>query len=267
MASFAPETITTIGSVVITNTVTHTLLVDSILIGTSLYVSKTTKFIPHFFQNIVEAVIESLYNLTSSIAQKASEYIFPFVMSFFLFILIANLTSLLPGFGSIGFFHSTYEIKTEYHATQTPKTEEKKELIPLFRGATSDINVTLALALISVVATHILSIKVTGIKDYLTRYFSLNPINLFVGILELTAEITKVISLSFRLFGNIYAGEVALSTVSKLFAFIFPLPFLFLENIVGVVQALVFSILTLVFMAIMTTPHHGQSHAKNETAH
>jgi len=126
----------------------------------------------------------------------------------------------------------------------------------VLRGATSDLNVTLALAVVSIIATHALSIKLTGIKNYLGRFFSLNPILLFVGILEIVAEITKVISLSFRLFGNIYAGEVALMTVSGLFAFLFPLPFLFLENIVALVQALVFSILTLVFMAILTTPHH-----------
>ena len=114
----------------------------------------------------------------------------------------------------------------------------------------------LALALVSAVATHMLSIKTIGIKDYLSRYFSLNPVNLYVGVLELIGELTKVISLSFRLFGNIFAGEVVLFTVSGIFAFLFPIPFLLLEIIVGFVQALVFSMLTMAFMAILTTPHH-----------
>ena len=238
MASFSPETITHVGFLPITNTLIHTLFVDGVLIAISVYVSKNTKQIPSFFQNMMEGLMEVGYNLTKSIAQKTHEYIFPFAMSFFLFIFVANITSLFPGFGSIGFF------------------ETKKHLVPLLRGATSDLNVTLALAVVSIIATHALSIKLTGIKNYLGRFFSLNPILLFVGILEIVAEITKVISLSFRLFGNIYAGEVALMTVSGLFAFLFPLPFLFLENIVALVQAFVFSILTLVFMAILTTPHH-----------
>ena len=83
----------------------------------------------------------------------------------------------------------------------------------------------------------------------------MNPIFLFVGILELVSEVTKVISLSFRLFGNIYAGEVVLHTISSLFAFVAPIPFLLLESIVALVQALVFSMLTMVFMTILITPH------------
>ena len=244
MSSFAPETLLHIGSFPITNTVVHTFLVDAILVGTALYIAKNTTLIPKFFQTAVETVVEGMYNLTESIApvKKQAAAIFPYVMTFFLFILVANITSLLPGFGSIGFFEDI---------------EGKKELIPLLRGATSDLNTTLALALISVFATHMLSIRITGIKDYLSRWFSLNPIYLYVGILELIAELTKIVSLSFRLFGNIYAGEVALGTVSNIFAFILPLPFLFLENIVALVQALVFSILTLVFMSLLTTPHHA----------
>ena len=161
-------------------------------------------------------------------------------MSFFIFILLSNWLSLLPGIGTIGFFE---------------ENEGHRVLSPILRGSTSDINVTLGLALVSVAATHILSIKTLGIVEYLTRYFSINPINLFIGLLEIISEITKIISLSFRLFGNIFAGEVVLHTVSSLFAFVFPLPFLFLEMIVVFVQALVFAMLTMAFMAILTTSH------------
>ena len=87
---------------------------------------------------------------------------------------------------------------------------------------------------------------------------------LFVGILEIVSEITKIISLSFRLYGNIFAGEVVLVTVSSLFAFLVPIPFMLLEIIVGLVQALVFSILTMVFMSILMTPHHTEAHVKGE---
>ncbi len=268
MSSFPAEQIAQIGSFPITNTLLHTLLVDGVLIAITIFATKNIKKIPTGFQNIVEYAIESYYNLTESIAPKTALYIFPFVMSFFLFIVVANFTALLPGVGTIGFFkhapavaesHNTHG--TEPEIKQTGHASGKEEFVPILRGPTSDINVTLALAVISVFATHVLSIKLTGIKDYLGRYFSLNPINLYVGLLELVAEVTKVVSLSFRLFGNIFAGEVALATVSKIFAFLFPLPFLLLESIVAVVQALVFSMLTLVFMAILTTPHHAHEEA------
>jgi F-type H+-transporting ATPase subunit a len=237
MTSFAPETIFNIGNFPVTNAILDTLLVDGIIIAIAIYLSKKISLIPNNpLQNAMEYIIETFYNLTESIAQKTTSQIFPYFMSFFLFILLINWSSLLPGVGTIGI-------------------KEGHELIPLLRGATSDLNMTLGLALISVVATHVMSIKFTGIKDYLSRYFSLNPINLFVGILEIISEITKVVSLSFRLFGNIYAGEIVLVTISSIFAFIAPLPFLLLEVIVGLVQALVFSMLTMVFMAILTTSH------------
>jgi len=244
MAAFAPEVISNLGPLPLTNTFLHTLLVDVILIGTSLYISRKIKIIPQGFQNIIEALIEAFYNLTETIASKEAVVpIFSYAMSFFLFIFVANFTGLLPGIGTIGFYHG-------------------KDFVPLFRSATSDINVTFGLAIVSVFATHLLSIQITGFKDYISRYISLNPINLYVGLLELVAEVTKVISLSFRLFGNIFAGEVVLSTMAKIFAFVAPLPFLLLESIVSIVQALVFSILTLVFMSVLTTPHHAHEKQK-----
>lgn len=238
MASFAPETIFQIGQFPVTNTILDTLFVDSIIIGGIFYVTKRMSLIPNNpFQNAIESIIETFYSLTESVAQKAASKIFPYFMSFFLFILLMNWSSLIPGVGTIG-------------------VRQQGELIPLFRGATSDLNMTFGLALVSAFATHALSIKTLGIKDYLSRYFSLNPINLFIGVLEIVSEVTKVVSLSFRLFGNIFAGEVVLLTVSSIFAFVFPLPFLLLEVIVGMVQALVFSMLTMVFMAILTTSHN-----------
>ena len=237
MASFAPEIIFQIGPLPITNTILNTLLVDAIIIGGIFYLTKKLTLVPNnTFQNAIESIIETFYSLTESVAKHAASKIFPYFMSFFLFILLTNWSNLIPGVGTIGIL-------------------EHEKLIPLFRGATTDLNTTLGLALISAVATHALSIKTIGLPDYLRRYFSFNPINLFIGFLEVISEVTKVVSLSFRLFGNIFAGEVVLLTVSSIFAFIFPLPFLLLEVIVGLVQALVFSMLTMVFMAILTTSH------------
>lgn len=238
---FAPEILFHIGPVNFTNTLLFTLFVDILIIVGSYFVAKNIQRIPNLFQNGVEMVIQTSYETVESIAGNKASKIFPYFMGFFIFILISNWMALLPGVGTIGFF--------ENH-------EGHKTLMPLLRGSTSDINTTFGLALVSVVATHILSIKTLGIAEYLTRYFSINPINLFIGFLEIISEITKIISLSFRLFGNIFAGEVVLHTVSSLFAFIFPLPFLFLEVIVGLVQALVFAMLTMAFMAILTTSHN-----------
>jgi F-type H+-transporting ATPase subunit a len=183
--------------------------------------------------------VVAFYEITESVAGENASKIFPYLMTFFLFILIANWTGLIPGISVIGL-------------------REGHNIIPFFRPATSDLNTTLGLALVSLFATHFMSIRTTGIKDYLGRYFSLNPLNLYIGILELIGEVTKIVSLSFRLFGNIFAGEVVLGTVATIFAVLFPLPFLMLEVVVGLVQALVFAMLTMAFMAVLTTPHHHE---------
>lgn len=245
MAEFAPNILFQIGSFPVTNTVLNTLLVDGALIGSAVYIKNHIKKIPGMFQNILELVINMFYELTEQIAGvKNAKQIFPWFATFFFFILIANWSGLLPGGnGSIGIKETV---------------DGKEHLIPLFRNATSEINVTFALAIVSLVATHVLAIRATGFKEYIGRFISLNPILLFVGILELVSEFTKIISLSFRLFGNIFAGEVVLTTISSLLAFFAPIPFLLLEVIVGLVQALVFAMLTMVFMSVLMTSHHSE---------
>lgn len=245
MAALAPDILFQIGSLPITNTIINTIFVDALVIGGALTIKKNISKIPGMFQNIFEVIVQTLYDLTQSVAGENTAKIFPYFITFFLFILIANWSGILPGGETIGFIH---------HG------EHETEIISLSRNLTSDLNATLALALISLVATHMLSIKKLGIKEYLGRFFSLNPILLFVGVLEIISEFTKIISLSFRLFGNIFAGEVVLGTISKLFAFGFPVPFIFLEIVVGLVQALVFSMLTMAFMSVLMTSHHEEKH-------
>src|SRR3989344_4886452 len=157
---------------------------------------------------MAEFVIGGLYNFTKSIAGDRTPQIFPYFITFFIFILLANWSGLIPGMTTIGL------------------EKGHGHVIPFLRSATTDLNTTLALALVSLAATHIMSIKTLGVKEYISRFISLNPILLFVGALEIVSEITKIISLSFRLFGNIFAGEVVLETVSGIFSFLFPLPFL-----------------------------------------
>ncbi len=251
VTEFAPEILLRLGPLPVTNTLVNTIFVDGVIFAGVWYLQKHIQTIPGVFQNIVEIVTETFYDLTESVAGKNTAKIFPYFMSFFLFILIANWSGLIPGFSSVGFFVGS---------------GSERHLVPFLRSATSDLNLTLGLSLISLVATHALSINTIGLKEYLSRYFSLNPINLFVGLLEIISEITKVISLSFRLFGNILAGEVVLATIASLFAFLFPIPFMLLEVIVGLVQSLIFAMLTMVFMSILMTPHHGGHEAEEVIA-
>jgi F-type H+-transporting ATPase subunit a len=244
MISLAAEPIFYIGSFPITNTFIDTLLIDAILIGTCVYVSKHLRTIPGYFQNIIEFLMVTINDLTESVASHKSAQIFPYFMTFFAVILLTNWSGLIPILGSIGIYN-------EHH-----------EFVPLVRSASTDLNFTLALALVSIVATHSMSISTLGIKEYLSRFFSFNPFNLFIGLLELVSEFTKIISFSFRLFGNIFVGEVMLGQLYALsFAkFIVPSVLMSYELAVGVIQAVIFGMLTMAFMAILTTPHNAESH-------
>lgn len=239
MITLAAEPIGHIGSFTITNTLTNTLLVDAILGSLAWYVHKNAALIPSKFQAAVELVMEGFYNLTESVAAERTIKIFPYVMTFFLFILISNWSGLLPIITSVGFFHG------EHH----------DEFVPLFRSASTDLNTTLALALVSLVATHSMSIRTIGLKQYLGKFFSIKPLDLYAGLLELVSEFTKIISFSFRLFGNIFVGEMILGTLFAAAAFLVPIPVIMYELFVGVIQATIFALLTMAFMALFTTPH------------
>jgi len=234
-----PEVLGFLGNLPITNTLLVSWIVIGILATFSILVTRRIKLVPSGIQNFGEMVVEGGLGICEDIAGSRGKIFFPFVFTFFLYVLVSNWLGLLPGFATI-----TYQDQ------------------PLFRGVNSDLNMTLSLAIISAVLTHLFAIKYIGIKDYLKRWVSLNPIFLFVGLLEIVSEFTKIISLSFRLFGNIFAGEVVLTTISAIFAFIVPLPFYMLEIIVGFVQAAVFMMLSLVFMSILSEKH-GEENSKH----
>ena len=175
-------------------------------------------------------------------------------------LLVNNYLGIFPGIGTVGFI--------EIH-------DGSKVFVPLLRGGTADLNTTLALAVVTIVATHVFGVVTVGLWSYINRFLNfkalieipkkfsqdksvifVNPIKAFVGLIEIIGEIAKVASLSFRLFGNIFAGEVLIASMMVLFAFILPIPFLFLEVLVGMIQALVFSILILVFLTMATAEEH-----------
>ena len=236
--TLAAEKLFSIGPIPVTNSILTTWIVTMLLIAFAYFATRKISPIPNFLQNIAESMVEALADLVASVAGDKTKVFLPIVASFFFFILLGNYLGLFPGVGTIGF----HEI-----------VNGKEVFIPFFRSINSDLNTTVALALVSVIATHYLAIKYLGLGGYIGKFLSLNPIFLFVGILEIIGEATKILSLSFRLFGNIFAGEVLLTTAAnKLFAFIVPVPFYMLELLVGFVQALIFAMLTLVFMVILT---------------
>lgn len=247
--TLASETITHIGSFGIRNTllmawITMTLLILLALAGKL----RGYRLVPGRFQAFLEVIVEGLFDLFDGIMQDRgmTRKVFPLVATFFLFIIIANWLGIIPGVGSI-----------------TVEALQEGELIrvPLLRSMNADANVTLAFTLISVIGTQIIGITSIGMLSHIGKYFVFpwkKPyiIGTFVGILEFIGEFARLASFTFRLFGNIFAGEVLLIVISFLVPWIVPIPFLGLEVFVGFIQALVFCMLTLSFMKL-STEHHG----------
>jgi len=238
--SFFPEKLAEIFGVPISNALLMSWLAILVLAAFSYFASKKLKVVPGRLQSIAELTVELMMNFMTTVTgdKERTRRFFPLTATLFLFILVSNWMGILPGVGSMGIL-------------------EHEEFIPFFRSTNSDINMTLALAVISVFATQMFGIAGVGFLNHLSRYLSLkSPISFFIGILESIAEIAKILSFSFRLFGNIFAGEVLLMVIFFLVPLIIPLPFMFLEIFVGFVQALVFSMLTLVFLTIATAKEH-----------
>ncbi len=236
--SLAAEPVFHIGSFPVTNSLLASLLTSGVLTWFALSVRKV-KTVPGKLQNLAEMVLGWLLDLCESVAgdrAKARKF-FPLVATIFLFVLVSNWMGLVPGFGSIGL-------------------HEGGRLVPLLRAGSADLNFTLALALISVITTQVFGIVMLSGLGYAKRFFNFtNPIKGFVGIVELVSEFAKVISFSFRLFGNVFAGEVLLVVIASLVPVFAPIPFYALELFVGTIQAFIFAVLTLVFLSVATSSH------------
>ncbi|MDR3642953.1 MAG: F0F1 ATP synthase subunit A [Candidatus Doudnabacteria bacterium] len=228
------------------------------------YAFGAPKGLVNFFESILEFVLGYIDSVTKD--RKKTMKFLPLVGGMFFFILFSNWIGLLPGTGSIGI-------------------NRAGEFLPLLRPANTDLNMTLAMAVFAVIASHILGIAAIGFFKYANKFIklgdlytaakSLNPVKMlvafiefFVGLIEVFSEIAKMVSLSLRLFGNIFAGEVLLTVLASLIsgygAFLIPLPFMLLELIVGIVQATVFAMLTLVYLSIATSEIHGHAEEGHE---
>lgn len=237
--SLAAEPLFYIGSFAFTNAYLLSLIALLLLVVVGLTFKSNLKLVGGMFQNMVEFVIEELLELMESVlgSRDAAEKYLPLIATIFLFVITSNWLGLFPGVGSI-------------------LLEQGHEHIPLLRSPGSDLNFTLALAISSVVGANLLGVFAIGLGPQLSKYFNFTgPIQFFIGILELVSEGAKMVSFSFRLFGNVFAGEILLMIVGYLVAYVVPLPFMLLELFVGFIQAFVFAMLTLVFLGLHTTAH------------
>lgn len=217
------------------------VLISLVLIGV-YYKNQLRKKEKNNFFYLINFFLKGVYSFFESVLKEKTPVFFPLIGGFFFFILLNNWFGLLPGVGSIlGKFFEDDHI----------------EYFPLFRGNNADLNTTLALAAISFIFIQYSGVKYLGFKNYIKKFINFsNPMNFFVGILETVSEFSKIISFSFRLFGNIFAGEVLLLVMAFLVPVLVSFPFLVLEVFVGFVQALVFSMLTAVFLSSAIKDHH-----------
>ena len=245
--SLQPEIIGSLVGIPISNSLILSVTVASLLFGCGFFAVKSLSLVPWKLQNGVEAALSGILDFMAQVigGDKRQAYLFfPLVATLFLFILLNNWLGVLPGTGSLGFW--------EEH-------EGGRMFVPLFRSANSDLNTTLALALITMIAVQWYGIQKLGLLRHLSKFFVFNkgPIFFFVGLLEAIGEFARILSFSFRLFGNVFAGEVLLVIIMSLAPFFIPLPFFALELFVGLIQALVFSMLALIFLKIATeAPSH-----------
>ncbi len=245
--SINAEPVFDLAGIPITNSILTSWAISALIIIFAIAVSRNLKLKGKLsgLQLFAEVLIEGLYNLVESITgSKKARQFFPLVATFFIFIVPSNWSGLLPGAGTIGF---------------TRLLHGKETFIPILRGPTADLNTTIALAVIAMVMVQFWGFRYQGL-GYLKKFFNFtNPINAFVGILELISDLSKIISFAFRLFGNIFAGEVLITVMTFLVPVIGPIPFYGLELFVGVIQGLVFMMLSTVFMN-MATLGHGDEH-------
>lgn len=242
--SLAAEPLFHVGNFSVTNSLLVSLITSVLIIIFSLFFRLGITKYPGKFQSFIELAIEFFEDVAVSIGGQKAVRFLPLVFSFFIFILVSNWIGLLPGFGSIGFYEHV---------------DGHEVFVPILRGATADLNTTLALATFSVVSIQIFGFAANKFS-YFSKFINFKgPVDFFTGILELISEFSKVISFSFRLFGNIFAGEVLLSVITHLVPIIVPIPFFGLEIFVGLIQAVVFSMLTLVFINMATISHHEAS--------
>jgi len=242
------------GTFAVTNTLLSSWIVTLLLIALFYGATRRMAVVPRGLQNVMEMAVEALLNFVQSVAGAVNaRRFFPLIATIFMFVMFNAWIGLLPIYPTLGFINADGEMVRH-----------------LLRPAGTDLNMPLALALVSFVFVEFWGFRLLKLS-YLGKFIRLEnlrkgnfaqvPIDLFVGALELLSEFVRIISFTFRLFGNMTAGEILLLVITYLVPFVLVLPFYGLELLVGMVQALIFAGLTLVFVVVAVTPHSEEEHS------
>ena len=256
------EPVAHIGHFSVTNTLIASWFTIIVLVVLSFILTRKMQLIPGKRQAMAEAIVEGLLNFVESVAgKKQSRMLFPGVATIFLYVISNAYLALFPFFGSIGII------------------EHDGKFAPLFRAANTDVNVPLSIAIMSFIFVETWGMRALGVLHYVSEFVNVRQmgqgfkelfagqvktavmnivfgfINLFVGVLEIFSHLTRMLSFTFRLFGNMTAGEILILVSSFLIPLVFTIPFYGLELLIGLIQALIFSGLTLVFGTIAVSPH------------
>jgi F-type H+-transporting ATPase subunit a len=259
------EPVLHVGHFGVTNTLVASWLTILVLVGLSYLCTRRMKLVPGKAQAMAEAVVEGLLNFVESVVgNKHARMLFPGVATIFIYVICNAYMALLPFFGSIGIF------------------EHDGKFVPLFRAANTDVNVPLSIAIMSFIFVESWGMRVIGVSHYLAEFINVRQmargfkeifsgkvgaggmnvvfgfISFFVGVLELFSHLIRMLSFTFRLFGNMTAGEILILVSSFLIPMVFSIPFYGLELLIGMIQALIFSGLTLVFGTVAVSSHEEE---------
>ncbi|HQU07661.1 MAG: ATP synthase F0 subunit A [Parcubacteria group bacterium 21-54-25] len=225
----------------ITNSLLMTWVLMALLIAGAYFFRRRLALRPGKLQAGVEWVFERSFAYTADLfeSEELARRFFPLLATIFLFVLIANELEFFPGVGSIGLMQGTV-------------------FVPLLRTPTTDLNVTLALAIISFLTIEVTGILTFGVLKYGKKFINFaSPLGFVVGLIELVSNLGRLVSFSFRLFGNIFAGEILVLVAGYFLPYILPAPLMGFEMFIGIIQALVFAMLTLFFIKLAIMEPHG----------
>ena len=249
----APDVVGHLFGVPITNTFIASWVAMAILVVVAYLVGRNVKLIPGKFQALIEATIGGTYDYMVEVFEdeKLAKRFFPLIMTLFLFILIMNWVGLLPGVDSVGSLVAT--------------DSGGEKLIPFLHPSATDLNITLALSIVAFLAIQTAGVTILGFFKYFGKFIRLkflikpngdNILGFFIGLIELIGEIARLISFSFRLFGNIFAGKTMLVVAIFFVPYVLPVQILAFELFVGLIQAFIFAVLTLFFIKIAIEDPH-----------
>jgi F-type H+-transporting ATPase subunit a len=271
----AAETLWEIGPVHITNSMFMMFVVMAAILIVFTIIARGAKMIPGRAQGVIEMIVEFILDLVEGTAgRRIGRRIFPLIAGIFIFILFANFSGLLPGVGTI-----TLDTSDDSHASETTLTtegegdtaasgataeEEHSTEVPIMRPPTADLNMTLAMSLLTFVVVQIAGVSAHGLGGRI-KHMADPP---FLFPIEVISELSRIISLAARLFGNVFAGEVLLGVMYgmasaikiALVPLVFPVVFIGLEVLFGTIQALVFALLTLIYITLAAAGHDDHEH-------